>query len=110
MNLLFSCIGRRGYIADYFRPHLEPADRIIGTSNTRWTPGFERCDHGYVLPSIDNEDYLPAVLGLCEHESIAAILSFYDPDVVALASHYDELVEAGVCPILPGVDIAETCC
>jgi carbamoyl-phosphate synthase large subunit len=40
MNILFSCIGRRGYIAEYFRAYLEPNDRIIGTANSEWTSGF----------------------------------------------------------------------
>ena len=54
MNILFSCIGKRGYIADFFRPHLQATDMIIGTSNTKWTPGFEHCDKNYILPDINS--------------------------------------------------------
>ena len=109
MNILFSCIGRRGYIADYFRPHLESGDYMIGTSNTRWTPGFEHCDRNYVLPDIDSPNYISAVKELCDQESVSAILSFYDPDVVALARHYDEFLEMGVCPVMPRAEVAEIC-
>ena len=34
MNLLFSCIGRRGYLAGWFRRHPAEGDRTVGTSNT----------------------------------------------------------------------------
>src|SRR5207344_2954248 len=57
MNLVFSCIGKRGYIADYFRPHLRPGEKIIGTSHTVWTPGFQSCDLGLVLPPIASDEY-----------------------------------------------------
>jgi carbamoyl-phosphate synthase large subunit len=109
MNLLFSCIGKRGYIADFFRPLLEDGDRIIGTSNTKWTPGFEHCDKNYILPNIDNPNYLPSVLDVCESESISGILSFFDPDVVALSRQFDTFVEMGIIPIIPRQEIAEIC-
>ena len=109
MNLLFSCIGKRGYIPDFFRPHLQKGDRIIGTSNTRWTPGFGHCDTNYLLPDIVNSDYIPRVKEICQRESVSAILSFFDPDVVELAKHFDEFVEMGITPIIPRFEIAEIC-
>jgi carbamoyl-phosphate synthase large subunit len=109
MNLLFSCIGKRGYIADYFRPHLENIGKIIGTSNTKWTPGFEHCDTNYIMPNIDNPNYITKVKEVCEREAISAILSFFDPDVVALSKCFDEFVSIGVTPIIPRREIAEIC-
>lgn len=109
MNLLFSCIGKRGYIVDFFRPYLSRGDRIIGTSNTKWTPGFEHCDFNYVLPDIDCPEYISKVKEICQRESIDAILSFFDPDVVKLASHFDEFLAMGVQPVMPRQHIAEIC-
>ena len=109
MNLLFSCIGKRGYIADFFRPYLGPEDRIIGTSNTKWTTGFEHCDKNYILPDINSPSYISAVKEICQLESISAILSFFDPDVVTLSNHFDEFLSLGICPIIPRMEIAEIC-
>ena len=109
MNLLFSCIGKRGYIADYFRPHLEKGDRIIGTSNSKWTPGFEHCDTNYILPDIVSPDYIPSVKDVCEREAITGLLSFYDPDVVALSKYFDDFISMGITPIIPRQKIAEIC-
>lgn len=109
MNLLFSCIGKRGYIPDFFRPCLQKSDRIIGTSNTKWTPGFGHCDKNYILPDIASDEYIPAVKKICSDENISAILSFFDPDVVALAKHFDEFVQLGITPVIPRYEIAETC-
>jgi len=109
MNLLFSCIGKRGYIADFFRPYLQKGERIIGTSNTKWTPGFEHCDTNYILPDIDDPNYIPKVMEICKRESISGILSFFDPDVVTLSSHFDEFLKMGITPIIPRQEIAEIC-
>jgi hypothetical protein len=42
MNLLFSCIGRRGYLATWFRETLEPGDRIVGTTTRAGRPASRR--------------------------------------------------------------------
>jgi len=109
MNLLFSCIGKRGYIADYFRCHLGKNDRIIGTSNTKWTAGFSHCDKNYVLPDIISPKYISMIMDICKIESVSGILSFFDPDVVKLSKHFEEFVRVGITPIFPKKEITEIC-
>jgi carbamoyl-phosphate synthase large subunit len=101
MNLLFSCIGRRGYIAEYFRRHLTTGERIIGTSYTPWTPGLAACDERLILPPIDSDEYIPVLIDACRRLDIGALLSFYDPDVAVLCQHRDVLLANGCLPILP---------
>lgn len=101
MNVLLSCIGKRGYIASYFREVLPAGSRVIGTSNTRWTPGFAECDAGYVLPSIDCEGYPEALLSLCQREKIDLILSLFDPDVFVLSQMKEQFRAIGTFPLIP---------
>jgi carbamoyl-phosphate synthase large subunit len=107
MNLLFSCIGKRGYIARLFREHLAPGDRIIGTSNTRWTSGFSACDAGRLMPSISDPAYPDAVIDLCRREHIDGLLSFFDMDVHRLSRLRDELTRMGVKCFIPGPEAAD---
>ena len=109
MNFLFSCIGKRGYIARFFRDHLGPGDRIIGTSNTRWTSGFSACDKAVLMPDIDGPGYGEAVLELCRRERIDGLLSFFDMDVHRLSRHIEDLRSIGVKPFIPGADAADIC-
>ncbi len=109
MNLLFSCIGQRGYIAEYFRDCLDPSDHIIATSNTEWTAGFASCDRGVVLPDITDDGYIPAIFDLCREEEIDAILSFYDPDVAALSSQQEDFDAAGVKLVMPARPTVDAC-
>jgi len=106
MNLIFSCIGKRGYIADFFREHLAPGDRIIGTSNNPWTPGFAQCDEGVLMPPIASDEYIPAVLDTCKRYEARALFSFYDPDVARLAPEVSTFTEIGVSAFIPGENAA----
>jgi carbamoyl-phosphate synthase large subunit len=107
MNILFSCIGKRGYIARMFRPHLSHGDRIIGTSSTKWTSGFHSCDASFIMPSIADPAYPEAVFDLCKKERIDALLSFFDLDVHRLSKHVDALRSIGVKPFIPDHRAAE---
>jgi carbamoyl-phosphate synthase large subunit len=101
VNLLLSCIGKRGYIADYFRTHLRPGEKIIGTSHTRWTPGFGACDLGLLMPPLDSDEYVPTLIEACTRYDVGGLLSFFDPDVAVLSHHLDALKAAGIVPVMP---------
>lgn len=107
MNLLFSCIGRRTYMVDYFRPHLAKTDKIIGTSNSRWAIGFKACDLGVIMPDIKSPEYIPSLIGLCRQMEVKGLLSFFDPDVIRLAPHTDQLAAAGVGAVIPSEKVCE---
>ena len=109
MNLLFSCIGRRGYLATWFREALGPGDRIVGTTNTPWTPGLQACDRAVLMPDLADPAYLPTLLDVCRTERIDALLSFLDLDVDLLARNRDALLDAGVVPIVPDAGASQTC-
>jgi carbamoyl-phosphate synthase large subunit len=109
MNLLISCIGRRGYMAEWFRASMAPGDRVIGTSNTRHTSAFADCDLAAVVPDIASDEYIPAMLDLCAREGVDGLLSFLDIDVLRLSPHLQRFRDIGVVPLLPEAPIAEMC-
>ncbi len=109
MNLLISCVGKRGgYIAEFFRPHLGPGDRIIGTASTPWTPGFRACDASYLVPPAGEADYVPAVLELCERERIGAVICVEDFDLEALVPARERFIARGIVPLIPPASVADT--
>ena len=87
LNILLSTISGKGYIAEWFREHLGPDDTIIGTSNSRLTPGFASCDRAVLMPDIYSDEYIPALLELCAAEDISLMLSFLDLDVYKLSGY-----------------------
>jgi carbamoyl-phosphate synthase large subunit len=102
---LLSTIGKRAYIADYFR-EASPEVYIVGSGRTGFTPGFTGCNETVLMPDIDSPGYLDAVRQLVADHRIEAILSFSDPDVAALSSIRDELTSNGVKCFFPGAEVA----
>ena len=106
MNILFSTVGRRGYIVDYFREYLPKGSMLIGTSDrndcsSAFTSGFSHCDKSYIVPSIKNEhEYIEKLLDICKTEKVELLLSFYDYDVYVLSKYLDDFGEIGVTPVI----------
>ena len=106
MNLLFAAIGRRSYMIDYFRKHLSAKDRIIGTSSHEWSAALRYCDEKYILPPIVSDEYIPALLSLCGDLNINGLLSFFDQDIDRISYYKEQLLEAGVTPIIPSAYVS----
>jgi carbamoyl-phosphate synthase large subunit len=100
-NILLSCIGKRSYIADYFREVIPAGSKIIGTSNTKWTPGFSSCDVSLVLPPIASDEYVPELLAQCRKHEVSGLLSLFDPDVQRLSAHRSEFIKDGIVALIP---------
>lgn len=111
MNILFSTVGRRGYIVDYFREHLPKDSVLIGTSDrndctTEYTSGFSHCDKSYIVPSIKNEsEYIEKLLDICKTEKVDIILSFYDYDTYILSQYIDKFKAIDVKPVISSREV-----
>lgn len=107
-NILFTSIGRRGYIADYFKNGDSRKEiRIIGTSCYPETVGFSSCDKSYIVPKVFEEGYIEAIIEICDRESIGAVFSFLDMDVVELSKHKDRFLERGIHAFFPDYKICD---
>jgi carbamoyl-phosphate synthase large subunit len=109
MNILLSCIGKRGYIADFFRPHLHKDDLIIGTGNEEYTSGFSHCDLSFIVPPIYDADYIPALLDLCKLYSVDALIPLLDTDIDVLSKHIKDFKLAGTTPVMLNHNISNIC-
>ena len=109
MNILISCVGRRGYLAQYFRDSLEGNCRVLGTGNTNWTPGFRECDAGILMPNIDAADYGNRVVALCQDQQIDLFFSVSDPDVHYLAPYRQALQQLGIATFLVTPEVSTNC-
>ncbi len=115
MNILFSTVGRRGYIVDYFREYLPKESILIGTSDrndrdTEFTSGFSHCDKSYIVPSIKEErKYIDELLHICETEKIDMLFSFYDYDTYILSKYLNAFEDIGVKPVISSQEVNMTC-
>jgi len=82
---------------------------IIGTANTPWNVGFRSCDVNYIVPSIGDPEYIPALLNICEKHSVRLILSFLDGDIGALAATRSQFLERGTIPLITSDTVNSIC-
>ena len=52
-------------MAEWFREHLGSGDRLVVTTNTDHTGGFGSCDLVALMPDVESDEYIPAMLELC---------------------------------------------
>lgn len=112
MNILLSTIGRRSYIATYFKE--AGIDKVIGTTDrhdleSEFTVGLLNCTKGYILPSIKSSEYVDCVMELCRKESIRMVCSLFDQDCHVLSNHLDDFRKIGVLPFLPDNRVSNIC-
>ena len=107
MKILYSCVGRRSYIIDYFKEDAQDELITIGTSHTEFTPAFHSCDINYLVPPIKDKGYVQSLLDLCSKIKPNAILSFFDQDIDRLSNHLNDFRELQVVPIISSKRVSD---
>lgn len=105
---MLSTIGKRGYIADYLR-RADPNVRTVATGHDPYTPGFASVDRSVLVPSIWDDEYAQAALTVVQEEGVDAVLTFADPDTLALSKLRPQLTDLGVRCFFPPEQVATVC-
>jgi carbamoyl-phosphate synthase large subunit len=109
MNILFTSIGRRGYLIDYFRELNIEELVIFGMNSHPLSTAVNRLDYFAISPETLNDDYIPFVLNYCVKHNIEAIIPLIDIDTFVLSKHEEIFTEHGVKLILSNHEVIRTC-
>lgn len=109
MNVLILSCGTRNKIVQYFKQELKGIGKVIATDCSLYAPALYEADKHYIVPRIDDEKYLDAVLSICKENSIKVILSLIDPELTILSRNKDLFLREGITPIISDLDIVEMC-
>ena len=105
-NILILSAGTRNKVVQYFKREL--SGNVISTDCSPIGPAIYDSDKAYVVPRIDDPDYISTILKICKKENIKGVFSLIDPELSLLAKHYDEFTAIGVTPIVSSYDLCET--
>lgn len=105
MNILLTSVGRRSYIVKYFVEALSKRGRVV-VCNSIHTSAFNYADVGVITPLIYDEKYIHSVLDICKAESISAIISLFDIDLLVLAKNRHLFERLGIKFIGPTIECA----
>lgn len=109
MNYLMLSVGRRGELMKDFRSSMEAGSRIIATDNSPYAPALYFADKQYIVPKIDDPNYIDTILNICRLEKINVITTFIDPEILLLAENRGRFAELGVEVLAPFSETAKLC-
>ncbi|MCF2908851.1 ATP-grasp domain-containing protein [Pseudoalteromonas sp. DL2-H2.2] len=109
MNFLFTCVGRRKYLVDYFKSELHNNGKIVGVDMTTTAPALAACDNWHLVPSVYDTDYIGRVIEICKLEKIDVLISLNDMELPILSKHRSSLEELGVTLVLANDSAIDIC-
>lgn len=109
MNILFCSAGRRCELLKNFRKTMGNEGMIIATDISVTAPAIYMADKYYIVPRIDDENYISEILRICEKERIQAVTTLIDPEIMILAEHRKEFESIGVELLTPYLETAKLC-
>ncbi len=107
MNILILSCGTRNKIVQYMKRELNGKGRVICTDATDIAPALYEADGFYVVPRIDDPNYLDTVLDICKKEKIDGAFSLIDPELSLLMKHKVAFEQIGVTIIGSSYDACE---
>lgn len=109
MNYLMLSVGRRGELMKDFRQSMEEGSNIIATDNSPYAPALYFADKQYIVPRIDDPEYIDTILKICVEEQIDAVTTFIDPEIMILAENREKFSDIGVEVLAPYENSARLC-
>lgn len=109
MNYLMLSVGRRGELLKNFRASIESGSKIVATDLSPYAPALYFADKQYLVPRIDDPNYISCILDICKKENINAVTTFIDPEIEILAKNRSLFEQLNVEVLAPYLDTAKKC-
>lgn len=109
MNILMCSVGRRGELLKNFRKTMGDEGKIIATDLSEYAPALYFADKQYIVPRIDDENYIDVILDICKKEQINAVTTFIDPEIEVLSRNRGKFESLGVEVLAPYEETASLC-
>lgn len=110
MNILLTSSARRVDFVGFFQEALKNANiigNVIVADPEDNAPSLQAGDKSYVIPHQTDDNYIDAILKICEQDEVAAIVPLNDWEVPKLAAHKDTFNKLGVSLFIPDTDVIE---
>ena len=109
MNVLLCSAGRRCELIKDFRNTMRNSGRIIATDSSQYAPALYFTDNSYIVPPIDNKDYINVLLKICKEEKIDVVLTLIDPEIEILSKNRELFAHEGIKVMAPYYETAKLC-
>lgn len=109
MNIMILSSGTRNKVVEYFKKELNGKGKVIVTDCSPLAPTLYIADKYYIVPRIDEPNYLETIIDICKKEEVKGIFSLIDPELSLIAKNKELFIQMGVIPFVSDFDVVETC-
>ena len=107
MNILITSAGTRNKVVQYFKKEFKGIGKVIATDMSDLAPAVYEADNYYLVPRIDDPQYIEKLLDICKKEKITCLFALIDPELSLIAKNKDRFLEIGVTPLISNYDAVE---
>ena len=107
MNILVASAGTRNKVVQYFKREFKDLGKVIATDASELAPAIYDADKYYIVPKIDDPNYIDNLLEICKKENIDCILSLIDPELSLIAKNREKFEAIGVTPLVSSYEATE---
>lgn len=107
MNILITSAGTRNKVVQYFKKEFSGIGKVIATDMSDLAPAVYEADNYYLVPRIDDPQYIERLLDICKKEKITCLFALIDPELSLIAKNKDRFLEIGVTPLISNYDAVE---
>ena len=109
MNILILSCGTRNKIVQYFKKELDGRGQVMATDCNELAPALYDADRYFIVPRVNDENYMDVILSICKENNIKAVLSLIDPELSVLAANKQKFLDIGTIPIVSDYEVVELC-
>lgn len=112
MNILFTNIGRRGYLVDFLKADRNFEGKVFVSDCDKTASGlYGAADEYFILPKpVDNPElYIDSLLSLCEKKRVDIVIPVIDPEIPILAKAKEHFAEKGIMVLVSDPEVVEIC-
>lgn len=107
MNILITSAGTRNKVVQYFKKEFSGIGNVIATDMSDLAPAIYEADRYYLVPRIDDPQYIDKLLDICQKEKIDCLFALIDPELSLIAKNKDRFLSIGVTPLISNYDAVE---
>lgn len=110
VTVLISSAGRRVELLHGFRRALASLGldgRVIATDASWYSSAFHEADEAFLVPRLDDPDYVPALLELCEKQHVDLVVPTIDTEMAAWVAGRDRFAAIGTTVALSGAGVVD---
>lgn len=108
INVLILSCGTRNKIVRAFKNELGNKGKVFATDCSKLAPALYEADEHFIVPRIDDPNYLSHLLDICQTNNITGVFSLIDPELLLLAENKEKFLDIGTIPIISDYPLIKT--